>query len=209
VGDTAKEIQVGNYQFSKRRWRVVCKFVAASYNIHPKEEGFEQTITDNIDEILWFYEGEYIYSRCLRLLSIRPRSRKEIADFLDKHVGNDRSKQLIFDRLGIFLNDEEFADFIVRKERSHNPKGDRVIRMKLQDKGIDEEIIAHALASESDVQELIAVQYEKKKKWFSDRIARKGSDHPKRDFDIKMKQYLISKGFSLSDIDQFLKAIPE
>ena len=82
-------------------------------------------------------------NRTLRFLSFRPRSEKEIADFLKKKQVDSHNAQKIIDKLKEhkFLNDEEFASWWMEQRTMIKPRAIRVIKMELKQKGISKEII--------------------------------------------------------------------
>ncbi len=222
IAKKSEILQVGDARFKQNRFRKVVGYVSYAYgtllqNPLPKRvtpdnqqdiiQEIETVVHDHLDDIVWFYEGGYLYNRCLRLVSIRPRSIKEINDFLARLADNERTVQLIFERLSELVDDKVYAEYIVQKERSHNPKGDRLIRQKLKEKGVDEDIIQKALSEEYDVHNAIRKQYEKKHDSMLARIQKKGSSNKKREFKAKMRSYLFSKGFSLVEIDEFFDTI--
>lgn len=99
------------------------------------------------------------YLLALRYLNIRFRSEKEIRDYLknkmknslsrfeEKILGNkddiDQMIDLIIHKLKQqkFLNDEDFALIWIRSRTEFKPKGERLIRLELQRKGVSKDII--------------------------------------------------------------------
>lgn len=102
-----------------------------------------------------------LYLRVLKYLNFRPRSEKEIRDYLKKQLkesqGSDESiVDLIVHKLKQqrFLNDKEFARMWIRSRTEFKPKGERLIRLELQQKGIGKDIIDKALVSFDEDQDL-------------------------------------------------------
>lgn len=93
------------------------------------------------------------YDRALRFLSYRPRSEKEIVDYLKRPRGRKKEKvdekviAKILNKLKEhnFVNDEEFARWWVEQRTGAKPKGFRLIKIELQQKGIDKETIEKIL----------------------------------------------------------------
>lgn len=202
-------IQIGEFSFKKRRIRVVLAYLRARYNFHlvgrvDESEELCTLLREHRDDILWIYEGEWLYQRCFRLLAIRPRSTKELTDFLQRRVLNTTVIPQILAKLSTFIDDRAFAEYLIDKERRHNPKGNTVIKMKLKEKGIDDEIITQML-DQGDQMEYIKMQYQKKETSLREKIVRKASKYPEQEFQKQMTQFLFSKGFSLSDIASFLR----
>jgi regulatory protein len=103
------------------------------------------------------YDFDIYYLLALRYLNIRFRSEKEIRDYLRKKLfkkGQDEKIKedieqlidLIIHKLKQqkFLNDEEFAKMWIRSRTDFKPKGERLIRLELRQKGINKEIIDKA-----------------------------------------------------------------
>lgn len=105
------------------------------------------------------------YLLALRYLNIRFRSEKEIRDYLRKklakRIKDDKEKDetaqlidLIIHKLKQqkFLNDEEFAIMWIRSRTAFKPKGQRLIRLELQQKGVSKEIIDKAFQAFNSIQ---------------------------------------------------------
>lgn len=92
---------------------------------------------------------EKLYERALRLLSYRPRSEKEIKDYLQRKGAPPKISAKIIGYLkkqGL-INDQEFAAWWVKQRCQFRPKGRRVVWWELKQKGLDEEIINDSLFS--------------------------------------------------------------
>lgn len=85
---------------------------------------------------------------CLRLLTARARTRAELAGQLTKRGYPDDVSAGVLDRLADvgLINDEDFAEQWVRSRRVHAGKGKRALAAELRTKGVDDEVIADALA---------------------------------------------------------------
>lgn len=85
---------------------------------------------------------------CLRLLTSRARTRAELADQLQKRGYPDDVSGRVLDRLTMagLIDDADFAEQWVRTRRTHAGKGRKVLAAELRAKGVDEEVIAGALA---------------------------------------------------------------
>jgi len=95
---------------------------------------------------------EKVYQKTLHFLSFRPRSEKEIKDFLRKKTKDETvSKQIIF-RLKEekLVDDMEFVDWWIQQRMEFNPKGKAYLRQELLQKGIDRELINEKLDKISD-----------------------------------------------------------
>lgn len=148
---------------------------------------------------------DQLYLAVLKYLSYRPRSEKEIRDYLQKKIAKIKDQNLVQNAETIitvviaklkkqrFINDEEFTRMWVRSRTTFKPKGRRLIRIELQQKGISTELINKVL--EEPVEELVsdldnAIQIlEKKRKKFeamdpNERFNKAGSMLARRGFDL-------------------------
>jgi regulatory protein len=85
---------------------------------------------------------------CLRLLTARARTRSELAGQLTKRGYPDDVSARVLDRLAQvgLVDDQDFADQWVRSRRMNAGKGKRALASELRTKGLDDEVIAGALA---------------------------------------------------------------
>ncbi|OGH70990.1 MAG: hypothetical protein A2396_02760 [Candidatus Levybacteria bacterium RIFOXYB1_FULL_40_17] len=86
---------------------------------------------------------ERYHDLALRFLSYRPRSEKEVIDYLKKK----RIHESIIDRIikslkeKKFLNDIEFAEWWIEQRTGSRPKSLRIIKLELRNKGIGRDIV--------------------------------------------------------------------
>ena len=181
-------------------------------------------------EFLRKSEQGKLYQKVLRFLVIRPRSEKEVKDYLWRKINRAKPPRFrsgasegnigeadssggtagvagktgeIIERLKRenYLNDLEFAGWwLEQRQLSSKPRGDRLIRLELRQKGIDEEIIKEALDAaktesanqggevETPLQKLI------KKQWPKYRLS------PRHEAKNKLIRYLLGRGFDYSQI---------
>lgn len=90
------------------------------------------------------------YALCLRFLSFRPRSEKEIRDYLARRNAEPVIVSQVVTKLKeqSFLNDEEFARIWVESRNRSKPRSQKLLRFELKQKGIDLEIIDQLLTSD-------------------------------------------------------------
>lgn len=83
------------------------------------------------------------YTKALKFLSFRPRSEKEISDYLIKKKADINLVNSIIEKLKIqkFLNDLEFAKWWIEQRTEFKPKGLRLIELELKQKGISKDLI--------------------------------------------------------------------
>lgn len=144
------------------------------------------------------------YSRALDYLSHQLRTEKEVHDKLrdedlDEDVIDATMQQLRELRL---LNDRQYADAYVRTAKRTTDKGPRVIRQKLRQKGVGEQLIDDALAGQFSTDDRLdnAVQLAQKLAKRYDRLAFKTTLQ-------KVRQGLMSKGFDGDTITHALEQL--
>lgn len=137
---------------------------------------------------------ETAYLIAVRYLSYRPRSVKEIRDYLTKKQVSDAFIDSIITKLSEqkFLNDQEFAGMWVRTRVSLKPLSQRVLRMELQAKGISKEIIDNVLSEQQEVSgndfEMARLLVQKRQKRYQ--------GMPKQEVYAKLGGFLGRRGFS-------------
>jgi regulatory protein len=150
---------------------------------------------------------ELLVNAAIRFVSFRPRSKKELTDYLNKKL--TRWKQpdagLLakvigrMEELG-YADDEKFAEWWVAQRTEFKPKGNRYIHMELKAKGVPEAITASVLASRGSVSLLAAARQAVAKKmplWVKlPVLARKKKIYDylgRRGFDFEIIQKLIDE----------------
>lgn len=85
---------------------------------------------------------------CLRLLTVRARTRSELAGQLTKRGYPEDVSARVLDRLAQvgLVDDQDFAEQWVRSRRVNAGKGKRALASELHTKGLDDEVIAGVLA---------------------------------------------------------------
>lgn len=85
---------------------------------------------------------------CLRLLTVRARTRAELAEQLSKRGYPDEISGAVLNRLAEvgLIDDADFAEQWVRSRRINAGKGKRALAAELRTKGVDDEVISAALA---------------------------------------------------------------
>ncbi|MCL5438531.1 MAG: RecX family transcriptional regulator [Patescibacteria group bacterium] len=154
------------------------------------------------------------YNRALRFLSFRPRSEKEISDYLKKKsckAGSKKSSEEI-NRSVIekiiqklkeqrFLNDEEFARWWIEQRTEFKPRSLRLIKIELKQKGINNEIIESQIV-DSKLQVPNDLQSARK---LVEKQMRKYRNLPKEKVYQKLFRFLASKGFDYETIKEAIK----
>ncbi len=92
--------------------------------------------------------AEQARALCLRLLTVRARTRAELEGQLTKRGYPEDVSAAVLDRLtdvGL-IDDADFAEQWVRSRRVNAGKGKRALAAELRTKGVDDEVIDEALA---------------------------------------------------------------
>lgn len=150
---------------------------------------------EEIGKIVKESEFQIIYDKILKYASLRPRSEKEFEYWLKKHKVHKSIHEDLFNRLKRldFLNDKKFAIWWIEQRQTFRPKSIRVLRLELNQKGIDKDLVNEIL-KEEEVDEKKAANkllYKKRNVW-------KGLEgYVKR---VKMSNYLARNGYSWDTI---------
>lgn len=90
---------------------------------------------------------EQAHALCLRLLTVRARTRAELAGRMARNGYPDDVAEVVLGRLADvgLIDDEDFAAQWVRSRQTYAGKGKRALAVELRTKGVDDEIIAAAL----------------------------------------------------------------
>lgn len=86
---------------------------------------------------------------CLRLLTVRPRTRAELRQaLLRKEIEEDVADQVLsrLDEVGL-IDDGAFAEIWVRSRHTHQGLGRRALATELRRKGVDDAVAAEAVAT--------------------------------------------------------------
>lgn len=91
---------------------------------------------------------EQAHTACLRLLTVRARTRAELAGRLAKQGYPDDVAETVLSRLAAvgLIDDEDFAQQWVQSRQRNAGKGKRALAAELRTKGVDDEVIASALS---------------------------------------------------------------
>jgi regulatory protein len=151
-----------------------------------------------------------VKNAALRYRSYRPRTRKEVVDYLRKKEYADEEIELgiRFLEQNKLLNDAEFARMYCRDAQLRKPLGARALQQKLMQRGIDREIIetviAEQITPESDYE---AARLTAEKLYIRYSTSRKHLDADA----IKKRLFenLARRGFSSSVIQAVLRVVCE
>jgi regulatory protein len=141
---------------------------------------------------------EKFYKASVRFLSFRPRSEKELRDYLVKKKCDDVISKRIIDSLtrDKFLNDEEFTRWWVEQRTILKPKAVRVIKYELKQKGINKDLIDSFFESDENSNS----DFETALKLAEKKMPRYARFDDRKVIYEKMGRFLASKGFDWDTI---------
>lgn len=93
-----------------------------------------------------------VFNKSLFFLKFRPRSEKEVRDNLLKYIKKNNLQEEMIEEVIInlrklqFVDDLAFARYWVEQRQAFRPKGERVIRLELKQKGIDKAVIEKVIS---------------------------------------------------------------
>lgn len=153
-----------------------------------------------------------LWEKALKFLSFRPRSEKEIRHYLVKKKVDEEEIRWVMDKLKEqgYINDEEFARWWIEQRQTFRPKGWRVLKQELRQKGVSQAIIegignpfAGQAGQESGISELEMARRLAQKKYA------RFQNLPREKLFQKMGQSLLRRGFTWETvkktIDEILK----
>jgi regulatory protein len=143
---------------------------------------------DDIERLAARDEYTSALDHTLRYLSFRPRSRHELAVYLDKRDVPEGIRDDVLARLSELglLDDPAFAEWWVRNRTQHQPRGALALRSELAVRGVAEHVIANAVADIDE--EAMAVELAVSR-------AARYADLPRALFDRRLGGYLQRRGF--------------
>ena len=143
---------------------------------------------------------EVALQRALNFLSYRPRSEKEVRQNLTKHKYDQVVIDEIIERLvrGKLVDDTNFAELWVENRSEFRPRGGRMLRSELRQKGITDNVIEDVL---SDLDETnLALKAARKK-------ARRYRDLEREEFRKKLYGFLARRGFQYGAISEVMEIV--
>jgi regulatory protein len=139
------------------------------------------------------------YIRAVDLVSRRLRSEREIRDYAWRKQWSKENIEKVVERLHErgYLNDEKFAESVVRSRANLRNYSNRKMELELMKKGINREIIAKVMADSEDFNEDQALK---------NLVAKKRKNY---DSQQKLIAYLARQGFSYDKIKAELAELEE
>lgn len=143
------------------------------------------------------------YNLSLRFLSYRPRSEKEIRDYLEKKKIDEKIIAQIMAKLieYKFIDDTDFTKFWIEQRTKFKHKPIRVIEYELKQKGINKEIIDNVLANHDEKKN---TDLESAKKLADKKLDFYRNLEPKKRRE-KVTNYLLRKGFNYETVKKVLE----
>lgn len=188
----------GKYAFSLNEELLLKMKIRVGKNLEKKE----------IDTLKSEDSQKKLFDRAMNFLSYRPRSQKEVKDYLIKTIAkgenikwNDAKESewpdIIIAKLKKYqlLDDFEFAKWWVDSRSKSKPKGRKLIEIELKNKGIDIKIIEKIIPQKSNIDLKLALQVLKKKERMLSRLQ-------PYEFKKKAYYYLSSRGFDYDIITE-------
>jgi len=154
------------------------------------------------DDLVFKNEFQKSLDRTLRLISHRPRSEKEIRDYLKKKKSPPKIIEAVIRKLKQLkqINDQEFANWWIEQRSTFRPRGKFGLTMELRQKGIDEKIIKEVIEGVDELP--LAEEVAQKKR-------RTYKNLPREEFYQKMSAYLARRGFSWETIKKVVAKLLE
>ncbi|MCC7370867.1 MAG: RecX family transcriptional regulator [Chloroflexi bacterium] len=92
------------------------------------------------------------YDAALHFLGSRPRSEREIRDRLARHEYDRHVVDKVIERLRRIklVDDAAFAAYWVEQRATHRPRGARLLKQELRQKGVSQDVVAEALPEDDD-----------------------------------------------------------
>jgi regulatory protein len=88
----------------------------------------------------------------LRFLGARPRSEREIRDRLARHDFDVQAIDRAIERLRRLklVDDSAFAEYWIEQRASHRPRGSRLLKQELRQKGVSQDVLLEAIPEDDD-----------------------------------------------------------
>lgn len=153
------------------------------------------------------------YNKALKFLSYRPRSEEEVRQNLLNSRGRFKSAKKntipeIAEKIILklkeykFIDDKEFVKWWIHQRTSFRPRGLKLIKIELRQKGISKDLIEEVIESlETKVDDLQSA------KKLIERRSSKYKNLPRDEKFQKVARFLSSKGFNYDIIKEVLQAI--
>lgn len=169
----------------------------------------QNILQEKIDTIIKKDEVSKLFDLCLRFLSYRPRSKKEVEDYLARKISKKenikynqaKESEMIAPVVGKltkykYIDDRQFTKWWIEARSKNKPKGKAIIKLELIKKGVDREIIDIELSKITNQKELAIKSIERKLSTWQ--------KLPEVEFKKKIYSYLGTRGFSFEIIKEIV-----
>lgn len=138
-------------------------------------------------------------NKAYRFLKYRPRSEKEIVNYLKKKKATPLMVRRILAvlRKQNYLNDQEFVAWWLEQRSTFRPRGKMALRAELRQKGVDQSLVNQALIEIDELPLAMKVVAQQKKK-IGQKIGKRVLKH-------KMAAALGRRGFAWGTINKVLE----
>jgi len=176
-----------------------------------------QEISDTqIRDLILSDQIERLQDKALRFLSFRPRSEKEVKDYLFrkgklKEIKSETEKaqyeisiQEVIKKLkGVGqIDDSEFSKWWVEQRYNFSPRGEILLKAELRSKGIESNLIEDLMQNDNEIQVQFATKAAEKKTKLYQKLDEK-------EFKDKIGQFLVRRGFGWTVVKQVVDTILE
>jgi regulatory protein len=157
---------------------------------------------EKIKEITDYDELNFGKKIAFSFLNYKPRTEKEIRKKLkEKKISETSIEKVIVILKNLkYLDDSKYARMYLEEKLAHNPKGKRVIAMKLAEKGINKEVIKSVIDTEYNED-----TETKKAKELLTKYIKKVRAKSEMDKKQKCYRYLLSRGFDYEIVKEVCK----
>ncbi|WP_238404369.1 RecX family transcriptional regulator [Paenibacillus paridis] len=162
-----------------------------------------QVLTEvQIEEIRTEDERYRAYVLAIAYLGPKPRTRKQIEQYLNRKLFEPDNIQYALDRLERehIVDDEQYARQFATSRLKNSSKGRRFIKQELQMRGVSKEAAAEATDALDHEVEMLSAKKAAEKKWRSI----KGEPFERK---RKLIGYLMRRGFSSDIVKEAIKSI--
>lgn len=163
-----------------------------------------QTISQgSTDRLIRVNEFSKVFEKVLKFLSYRPRTTKEIKDYLLKKKVDEDLKSVVISKLekSGLIDDLEFAKWWVANRLKFRPKGLVIIKAELIKKGVEPEIINQVTGQiDASIEAKLALNLARKKFAQYQKL-------PYQQSYKKLVDYLSRRGFSWSTVKSTIDTI--
>ena len=158
--------------------------------------------SEEISVIIKEAEFAKVYNRALAFISRRPHSQAEIIQYLKRLEVGEVTISMVLAKLKDFnfLNDREFAIWLIDQRTKVSARGKRAIVSELKQKGIDADLISELF----DTPESASTEIESARALLSKKERQFSRFEPKMR-NQKIKEFLARRGFSWDTIQAVLK----